>query len=516
MFEEYAQDLAYLVYNDINKISTAAWYNPPSGKQFMQDMNYNPLIPSQSDLTAWLKDPGNNEENLRGVSQYIESAIMQYKRTLNHFSQILTFNNQLISIDSPDANKPKQVAAWKSGYLRCLEYLRKFNLRYQKNLIMEKMMSEGGYFAYVSETKDFVTLVEIPSNWCYITGRTDIGWTYGINLAYFDRYVGMEYVMPELYEYYREFVKMRDIYNNNKSIDLNKYQFYPVPFDKGYVFCFDMLRAEMTPPFKGVFKDAVSIIDYKNLLKQKATLDTWKLIAQIIPRNDKNEPALDAKYAQAIIQLTQQGMPAGVKTFATPMDVQELNFNNAQNMNNIIGMGETMYWKSVGVNGVIMDGAEKTVEAVRASLKNDVGFVNPIYTQFENFINLQLLKQSRGYRFRISLFGDRYSDSDEMVKYQGLVTGCNFPVGKLFAFAGYQPYEVDGLLTQESILGLKDKMTPIISAFNTKGMTGTEPKTTGRPESATLSDSSEKTKDYQSNTATKAKVTKATTKGGAK
>ena len=516
-WEKLAFSVANSFYSDMVS-ATAPWYNPPTGRQFMQDVNYSPLIPSQDDLTTWLKDPANNEIHLRGVSQYLENAIMQYKRTLNHFSRILSFNNELIPIDVPqDLSDEATVARWKWGYLRCMDFLKKFNLKYQKDIVMAKTVSEGGIFVYLTESKDFATLTEIPSNWCYITGRTDIGWSYGINLAYFDKYVGMREIMPELYNYYKKFTEMRDIYNNkqiNKN-ELFQYQFYKVPPDKGYVFTLDILRADITPPLKGCFKDAVSIIDYKNLLKQKAVLDTWKIVAQIIPRNDKNEPAIDEVTVKKFIQATQLGLPTGVRTIATPMDVIPLDFNNAQNMNNIVGIGETQYWKSVGVNGVIMDGAEKTVEAVRSSLKNDVGFVDSIYEQFENFINIQLLKLSREFRFRISIFGDRYTDAESMKNYQALVTSVNFPVSRLFAYAGYQPYEVEGIVNLESITGIKEKLTPILSAFNTKGVSDssgnlsgsgnsktnqTKIKKSGRARNESIeTDGAAKTEDYQSN-----------------
>lgn len=497
-FERFANDYGKILYDHINNLGA---YSPPSGSLFMKDVNYDIGTATQTEITEWLKNPLDNAVSLRALSQYLDSSIMQYKRTLNHFSQILTFKNQLVSVNSPDLSKSAQVKRWKSGYNRCLEWLKKFNLKYQKNIIMEKLVLEGGIFTYLSETDHFNTLIEIPTKWCYITGRTDIGWTYAINLSYFDKYVEMFKVMPELYKYYETFIKMREQQRNGKDININKFQYYPVPFDKGYVFCMDLLRCQVVPPFQGVFKDALSILDYKNLIKQKTTLDTWKMIAQIVPRNDDNEPALDANLVQTLIQLIQQSLPTGVKTFATPMDVQELNFNNAQNINNIVGTGERLFWGSAGVNATLMDGAEKTVESVRSSLKNDVGMVSYIYRQFENFINIQLYKQSREFQFRCKIFGDIYTDMENMKEYSQLVKGVNFPVTKLFAYADYEPYEIDAILNQEKIMKYKDRLEPIVSAFNTKGFTGKDDKseTNGRPENDQETNASEQTKTYQNN-----------------
>ena len=499
IFDTYSNVL-YDSLNLANSMSSnTSNYTPMTGESYTQDININPVSATQAELTIYLKNPEKYAYKLRGIAQYLENVIMQYKRTVDHFGKLLTFNSDLRPVTRLKDKSAESKKQFESGYDRCLDWLRKFCPRYMfMNKVIPKVMSEGGVFTYLQESKHFADLIEIPSDYCYITGRWDWGFTYAINLAWFDRLIGVKTILPELAEYYKTFVAMREA--GLKGSKLAPYQYYPVPVEKGWVFTFDPTKAQVVPPFRGVFKDAMAILDYKNLVKQKATLDTWKIIAQIIPKNKEGEPMIDGRTAMQMAQIVQGVLPSGVKTFATPLEVQELNFQNAQNQNNVIGLGESLYWRSVGVNGTIMDLGEKSAASLRFSLLNDAGFVDHMYFQCENFINLQLYIRSRTYQFRVRYYGNRYTDEDEVTDYANLVRTANMPIGKLYGLAGYEPYEVDSVLDLEDILNWKDRSKPLVSAFNQSsndkdGGSGGRPKKTLKD----LSKAGEDQRDYDSN-----------------
>ena len=166
---------------------------------------------------------------------------------------------------------------------------------------------------------------------------------------------------------------------------LAMYQYYPMPIESSWVFMFDPIHADASPPLRGIFKDAFEILSYKDLLKQKTTLDTWKLIAQVIPY-DKDSKKFIVEYNEAVkvVNMSQQLMPKGVRTFATFFNPQELNFSQAQSMNNINGMGEQLFWSAVGVNSSMMGGETKSALVLKYSLEGDMGFVDHLYRQIEN------------------------------------------------------------------------------------------------------------------------------------
>lgn len=500
-WDKYADIYAGELYRSMH--NSQMIYQPTLGKDYTQSTNTYEYIPDQSKLKEWLQSPGNHEQQLRGVSQYLENVIMQYNRTMNYFAKALLFRYDMRPIGNPKTSD--EWKTWESGYNRCNEFLRKMNVTYQFQKIVDKAMSEGGMYTYLREGKDYATLIEIPSNYCYITGQWDLGWTFAIDLTWFDRILGIEESIPELYEYYQTFVDIR-----RKRLkgaieltdeELKQWQYYKVPVDKGFVFSFDLLRAQLTPPLKALFRDALAVLEYKDLLKAKCKLDTWKMIPQIIPKDKDNNPVIPEQTVAKFIAQAQKVMPAGVVTFATPMDVKELSFNNSSNQNNIIGLGEQSYWRSAGINGVILDSGDKTSAAVKVGVINDYGFIQHLYRQFENFLNLQLYLKSKIFRFQVKFYGNRYTETEDVKDYSELVSKLNFPVGKMFALAGYEPFEIDGVLAMEDRLKWKDKMKPILSAFNTKGL-GVENKGSPEKDQAKLTDSGNKQKDYDTNATT--------------
>lgn len=492
-------------------INNQGMYSPAYGESQTRDINIDPKKYTQSEITDMLENPVYNSKKLSSLSQYLENMILQYKRAVKHFASILTFRNDLRCV-SPLSDL-KNESMFKLAYNRCLSTLRELNIRANKDRIMKKVLTDGAFFVYLNIyndeylQEDYVIkggefdLLEIPSEFCYITGRTPYGFTYAIDLSWFDRLANSENMAPELYNQYKKFALLRDLKKTGRvsKDELSNAQYYRVEPTKGYVFIYDDLRPQVTPPLQGLFKDALNILDYKNLLKQKSTLDVWKMICLMIPRDKDDNPAIPFNVARDMANVIQSNAPQGTKFFSSPMEPVPIDFANAQNQNNINGLGEQNFWRTAGVNGAITDLGEKSAASLNFGLENDAGFIDHMYKQFENFVNIQLYIVSKKIQFRISYYGNRYTEREDTQKYAELFRTANFPAGKLFGYAGYEPYEVYGSLKQEDILGIKELMTPMVSAFNSK--TPKETQKEGRPkkELVDLKESGELQRDYETN-----------------
>jgi len=330
-------------------------------------------------------------------------------------------------------------------------------------LITDRIIDAGGGFYYLQKNGDYSTMIELPIDYCIITGRWDRGFTFALDMTFFDTMGDMSEQMPEMYEYYKTFLQMKE---GNKGKDLKNLQYYPVPIEKGFVFTFGLNDDELIPPFAGVFRDANRIFIYKNLLMQKTSLDTWKILGLKIPIDEETKtPMFSPEQAQIFVDFVQAVLPDGTAVFGTPMDFDAVDFKGSNTQDNIIGRGEELYWRSVGVNGSMMDAGDKSSATLKYSLMNDNAFVEQIYYQFENFFNLQLRILSRTHIYKVKFYGDRYTETDDIKLYKDLVATANAPVGKLFGYMGYEPFEIIPTIQLENILGIKDMMKPIIAGF---------------------------------------------------
>lgn len=482
--------------NQLNAMNETGFYNPTMGQDFTQSINISPVVPTQLNLTEWLKNPARHQKSLRDTSQFLDGAIMQYKRSIKHLSSIMTYRYELIPISKVPKEKEKQ-KKYLSTMDTCNNILRKLNVKYQMEKEIWNVLQNGVGFYYIKDTKHFRKLYELPRDYCYVTGFWDLGYTFAIDLSYFDRAIGLAQTIPEFYYAYEYFIKMRELGVSGEKLAM--YQYYPVPIESSWVFMFDPIHADTSPPLKGVFKDALEILNYKDLLKQKTVLDTATLLIQVIKYDDTAKKfIMEYNEAAKIVAATQQLLPKGVKTLASPFEPKQFNFSQSQNMNNILGIGETLYWNSIGINSTMMGGETKSALVLKYSLEGDMSFVDHLYRQIENFINWQLLLGSREYVWQTKFFGNRYTEEEDIKRELTIVTTSNAPIEKLYALRGYEPFEIDPILELEGILDRKSKLKPIIAGNQMSGKDAIENKN-GAPEKDTLTEGGENQKTYDSN-----------------
>lgn len=67
-------------------------YYPDAVNARMKDINMNPLRGTEDQIQNALSNPKDNEQNLRGFSEYFEYTNMLYKRLLGYLGNMLSFD----------------------------------------------------------------------------------------------------------------------------------------------------------------------------------------------------------------------------------------------------------------------------------------------------------------------------------------------------------------------------------------------------------------------------------------
>ena len=300
---------------------------------------------------------------------------------------------------------------------------------------------------------------------------------------------------------YKEFIKLRE--EGYKGEALRRSQYYPIPVEYGLFICSDRVYPQVTPPFLGVFESALNIEDYNDLLKQRTQLDNTKIIVQKVPITSKGELLVDYDSLEVLIDGSFDAIPSRTATIGTPLELDVLNFDNSPNRNNIEGLGTKLYWDSVGVNGALLNGSQTNNQIALYSLLNDAGFVDHLYVQFQNFVDLRLMilqrKNSSTYYSRVNFFGNRYTDDKDKEKEFGFVSSANNVITKALAYS-YHPQEVSPKLLEDKMI--KEMLTPIVLGSQmTQEEAESSDKGTGAPEkdATDLTPDGQKTREGEAN-----------------
>jgi len=442
--------------------------DPHLSNQLMKEIGTVPNVQSVDDIIKMIKKPYMYERELRQLSRYLEYAVMAYNRIVDHFTKILLYNHELQPLTPPPA-KSEQIQTYLNGRTRCIDWLRKFRAREKFEGVTKSIIEDGAKFIYVRQSGEYIDLQEMPIDYCKITGRTNLGFTYSFDMSFFDRWGNVALYAPEFAEWYKEVMDLR-----KKGVVVDTW--YPMPPDKAFVFTFDDAEPFALPPLVGVFGDAVQINEYKNILKARAILDVFAILYQEIPLDKEGKtPVISAKDATRITAAIEQALPAGAHTVASPNKPSLFTFSKSSGDKTIIPSGEEEFYRTSGVSGQQYGGGDKGAVAQKYSNISDYGYVRQLYYQYERFINYMLSKVSAQYRFGVFFHGNMYTNQDDIKSYMTAVDK-GAPVSRLFAMYGYDPGQAENCLMDEQIVGIKQIMIP---PSNTNQPIGTQD--AGRP-----------------------------------
>lgn len=454
--------------NLTQQVSANGKYQPILSEQLFQQFNINPKAASSSDIANWLLAPQYHSKELRELSQYLSYAVGQYQRSIYYLNTIKEYNYKLLPCDSDIENKVDS-DTFIHLYNLCLDRLQKMNIRYQIPKVDLSVMRDGVAFYWVNETDDNITLIQLPSDYCHITAPWTYGFLFSIDLVVFDKLVSVPDQIPELNNAYNKFVEMRK--QKMEGSKLAPYQYYAVSPDNGWCFTFDPTIPDKIPPLSSSMSPALDVLSYKELLKNQMALDLFKVIALKIPL-DKDNKKLVLTYPEAsdIVQAIQALLPENIRAFASPFDSNPINTDQSTKYSNIVDVGADIYFSSAGLQKVQFGGGDvKQGSALNSSSSVDFNFASKhMYRQYENFINWQLALKTKGFKFKVQMFGNALNKEKELEQAINMVRTCNTNFTNLFACAGIEPFEIKSMLLLEKQIGYRDLMTPLISGFNSK------------------------------------------------
>lgn len=483
-----------------SKLSHDGMYQPLLSRDLLKDIDSRPINATSTQIESWLNNPSAYSENLAGVNMYLSHSVGVYKRALWYMNTIKAFNYELTPSD-PDITIALEMDSenYMKSYNSALTTLKKLNIKYQLPKIDLATMYDGASFWWMSETKDNITMLQLPSRFCYITSPFTFGYRFAFDLTFFDSYIGMKDAIPDLWNAYEHFNRMREAFLSGNEKYKDAYvasQYYLVPPDKGWCMTFDPIHADKTPPMASSMGSALDVLSYRSLLKNQLALNLFKLIPLKIPVDKQTgKPSMDYGTASIIVEVIRSVLPENIVAFASPFDSESISSDQTNHFEDIIKISNDNFYSSAGVaQGIFGSNDIKQGTALQFSSMVDFAYVSThIYPQFDNLVNWILWSKTGQYKFKVKFFGNKLTNQKDSADYATMVRTANMPAQKLFAYEGYEPFEVMSMLKLEKHLQMKEFMIPLVSAFNTS----TED--AGRNEENNISESGEATRDYESN-----------------
>ena len=494
---------------DTIKAADAGSYDPIYSQLITNRMYPSSSPTDRNKVRKLLEHPEQHANELRNIAEFVRNNILQYDRAEEYFISLFSFKYYLLP-----KRAPKEMTDFDKSKKKAYNLLQAIRIKEQYPRILADVIKNGIGFYMFKKGSDFLDFIRLPIDMCRVTNvRTSVGICFEVDLWYFRTLINSKQLAPEVCEYYSDLIEnlMAPLEKDTPQAK-NKAKgriYVPISPVHGFCFCADSYRPTSVPLLAGLLPDALDILEYKSLAKQKAVLETWCIIPQVIPYDEAEKPRVPLQLAKQTIQNLQNALPPGVVTFSTPLEPQDpITLQSASTQENIVGLGEQNFFSSVGIAGNVMGvGEAKNNAVIDFSNLVDFGFVNHIYNQFDICTNLLLMIFVNDKDWKVHFFGNFYKHSQEVKDAQQVFTGTNMPAEYLGANLGFEPQDFENMLLMGEVNKLKEKMIPIASAYNTSGQAILKDENEidnpqgGRPkkDDSELSDSGEQTREDETN-----------------
>lgn len=491
--------------------------NPYIMNSYLKNTNMNPMSATKDQILEWLKSPQNNEQNLRRISEHFDNVQMPYKKLVKFYSEMLTFDHTFYCVNATEDDMKKD--AYKKDEERIFKYLHKLNPKFQLPKINRRVMLEDAHFIYLRENEKYITLQEMPIDYCLIDSKWDLGWLYSFNMMYFIQPgVNIDGFPPEFKKWFDQTMdskKNNTPYNGLRpELRNGSYAYWrQIPVKDSWIFKFNSEYAGLTPPLASILPDMADINVFKGLQSNKYIMEAYKLLVGTIPLNKdsgrtgnvKDNFAVSADKAGQFINLINQGLPDILKMSAVPFDkVESFDFENKENDKDIMARAMQNLYQYSGEAQFLFSPDRPNASNIEASKKVSSEFVTHLYEQYDAFTTYQVNKDIRKdkpnkFIWKVKYEGTMWDSKERQDKVKVLADMGLVLEQDIGASQGYEPLEFRQKLMATRASKFIEKAKPLQTAF-----TQSKDKPNGRPTKNVddLAESSTVTRDQQTNVRT--------------
>ncbi|MDK2900933.1 MAG: hypothetical protein PWQ45_1519 [Thermosipho sp. (in: thermotogales)] len=435
-----------------------------------RDLNENKIANStfnrtykKSDVIGWLANPGKYEKQLRDLSRFLFDSSSHYKRLIDYFSTMLTFDYVVDIYNQTNYEVTKELKDnIQKRYINTINKLENMNMKHEFSKLITKSLIDGIVYGYEYSTKNSYFIDILNPDYCAISSIEDGVYNYSFNFQYFDIY------KEEINRFSEEFQEKYEIYKTDKRN--KKWQ----ELDSSKTICIKISDSEhAVPMLAGVFEEIYSLYTYKDLQMSKTEMDNYLLLVASIPyqkdANDReNAWALSLDIAEKYFGMMSDNLPEQIGTILSPFSsIEPIKLSKNEKELDTLTLAENSIYNSAGVPRMVFNSEKASGAVLNKAISMDESTMFKILRQIERWVNRKLKDENKKIHFKVTFLNITEHNRKDMIdKYKDAST-LGLPVKRHFCAAlGLSPSDVmNSILLENDVLGITDKFIPLSSSY---------------------------------------------------
>lgn len=456
----------------------------------------------REDIEKMFTHPYSYEYSLRALSRYLYIISPHYKRLINYFSQILTYNYTVKA--GKVYTKKIAKSKYKNNFYEIVNFAEKMNLKREAEKMIRIALRDGiavGVMAYASKSQSGYFIPFEPKG-IRIRSIEDGAYIPSIYLPMFsgneDLLDGYGTDIAKAYKKYKEKLK------NGKTITENDMWY---EFKNGFALVADDTDPyHFLPYFGNLIIDVLRLKDAQDIQAQHDENSNYKALSAKVDTDDDGVPKMAFKDVKEYYDQMANELPNGIGLLVSPWTISDHSFQESATADRDAALSAVNnFWRSAGMPNTLMGGGTlTTASAMLLAVKPDEALSFSLLGQFEKIINRVIKLMNHDYLFKVSFLYQSIFNSTEVQNNLSKGAQYGLPVKMDYAASlGLTPCETVGAsYLEDEILGLSSNVwtTPLVSSNTQSSSTGDEGgRPTAEESGGTVGEAGEKTRDNDSN-----------------
>ena len=473
-------------------------FTPSLLNQNLINLNNNPETPTYDKLVKALADGKNDARKLQGYQEWMEMAEITFKRLLEYYANMLSFDLSYTCINVKD-KKEYSTAKYKKDKQQVEKFLTNFNYKQEFLKVIRQMMRSETAFYWLRNNEDAVnpryTLQLMPQDYCLITGAWEKGYLYDFNMNYFlNPGIDINGFDPVFKEFMANMYGVggeviHDYVPSNKLDNrTGKFAYWtqtsPIYMHNNlpsgaWLFKFDDSNFNDVPFLSSLMRDAIMNIPTRKLQYDKDALGAYAyLIGEIkmLKSNEPNSTAFDPVRLGTLLHIVKQAIDKHVVVGAMPVEENKWYQFKDENTSMAETQIKTTLASGAGASRILYASDKMSQEEIRNAILSDYNVMKKVYAQFNNFLDFYINQLTKTYKFKFIFNGSNYGFEREWRK-DGIMklaqTGIVLNETAFASAFGYDPVVFSHMLKETSAEDswMKD-LSSLQSIFTTSNVGG--------------------------------------------